>query len=81
MLLTLVSDNYSQGNKPNTLKLILKCPSGQRIPFVFEYTIDQVVLSKALFHEVESVTGIPQDLQMLAYKAHLMNPNTPLHEY
>ena len=79
MLLALLSDTHPQGSEIYSLKFCLKCPSGETIPFVFEYSDE--LLSKMLFSKVEQVTGIPQDLQMLSYKSHLINPDTPLREY
>ena len=61
------------------LHLTVKCLSGEKIPFVLDYTDE--LLSRALFCKVEQITGIPQDLQMLFYKTHLLNPVTPLRVY
>ena len=79
MLLAVLSSNHAPGSENYSIRLVLRCPSGERIPFNFIFSKEH--LSSKLFHKVEHITGIPQGLQMLSYKKHLMNPDTPLCEY
>ena len=79
MLLAFLLNIDPQGSESYSLRLVLRCPSGERIPFNFDFSKEH--LSKKLFHKVEHMTGISQDLQMLSYKMQMMSPDTPLCEY
>ena len=67
-------DSYIQ------VELRLKCPSGAIVPLTLK-SPNSSTPSKALFKEVEKVTGVPATLQMLNYEMHFLQPDIPLKEY